>query len=69
MNASKVYSLSENCSSPHGREGGGEQSSLAFKTTRTETGRCERPDFDTVKMVLFYTAIKNFLPKYAIDFS
>ncbi len=36
----------ENGSSPHGREGRGEQSSLAFKGTCTETGRCEQSCFD-----------------------
>ncbi len=38
----KVY---ENGSSPHGREGQGEQSSLAFKGTCTETACCEQSWF------------------------
>ncbi len=45
MNAAKVKSLSENGSSPLGREGWGEQSSLAFKETCNEMACYEQSCF------------------------
>ncbi len=49
LNVTKVYSFSP----PHGREGRGEQGSLAFKGTWTEKGRCEQSCFWLGKRVLF----------------
>ncbi len=59
-NAAKVYCLSENCCSPHEREGQGEKSLLAFKGTFSDMNTMNRAVFDRVKRVLFYTIIEKF---------
>ncbi len=52
---------SQYCSSPHGREGRGQQSSLAFKATWTKKQLVEnRADFDRVKKLFFTLPLRNF---------
>ncbi len=52
MDAAKVYSLSENGSSPHVKEKQVEQSS--FKGTCTKTGRCEQSCYQMSLSNLFW---------------
>ncbi len=48
------------CLSPYGREGRGQQSSLAFKVTWTKNSLLKTADFDRVKKIFFTVSLRNF---------
>ncbi len=56
------------CSSLHGREGRGQQSSLGFNAVWTRQRAENRADFDRVKKVLFTLPLRN-CNQSVIDFS